>query len=413
MLEVQPLIAKTKNDSLSLFSAGVVLVIFSALFSRQLILGHIPIKLCALVMCIFGAAYLLKSRVLRISEGMAVLFLLAIFPPILHGYINLGLLFHVITALVICSVGFELERVLRSGIFFVVVLYFFTLLGFSFTGDMSFVRNLNFPSDIYNYMSFANPNVLSRIVLIMIPILFMSYSVGVLSKKFLILLLLGALIIIAIVTGSRANLLALMVMLSYWFFVQKEFSGRYSYLSRSVVVFGLASSLLFLPGVSNKVERGYLILTETQRLLETSTHSSLDEGLAPARSKTWAAAILLIEQSPWVGVGPNADQLVSEMGAKNQAGESIAVHGGMMNIVTSTGLIGLCMFLIAITLLYRKLGIYGRMLLIGALVSQVGADIYSQTIFWIILGICLFFDEKSEKFRVDKKSMSHFTLSDA
>ena len=339
---------------------------------------------------------------------------LAVFPPILHGYINTGLLFHVIIALLIGSIGFDLNRVLRNCIFFVVILYFFTLLGFSLTGDVAFVRNLNFPLDIYSHSSFANPNVLSRLVIIMIPILFMSYGAGVLSKKSLLLLLLGALFVIAIATGSRANLLAFIVMLSYWLFAKGQLNGRYDYLKRSSFVFGLVLLLFFLPGVQNKIERSYQILTETQRLLEAYEHNSLERGgIAPARSKTWAATIILVQHSPWLGVGTSADRLVSELGAKNQAGKSIAVHGGMMNIVTSTGLIGLCIFLTAITLLYIKFCIYGRMLIIGGLVSQVGADIYSQTIFWIVLGICLFFHQKYETYQAVKKLTPNVTVSDA
>lgn len=407
----QPQSAKPEQDFLALFSAGMILVIFSAHFSKQIILGHTPTKLMALVLCAVGIVYLFKHRHLRISGGMTMLLMLAIYPPLLHGYINTGLVFHALIALVICSVGFELEKVLRGCIFFVLLLYFFILLGFFLTFDMSFIRNMTFPVDIYNYMPCSNPNVLSRLLLIMTPVLFMSHSIGVLNKKFLLFLLLGTLLTIAIVTGSRANLMAFIVMVSYWFFLQKAFLGRFGFISKSALILGGMLIILIIPGIQSKIERGYLIVTETHRLVESSTSSYLEEGIAPARSKTWAAAILLVKQSPWIGWGQNTDRRISEMGAKNQAGNSIAVHGGMMNIVTSTGLVGLAMFLSAMILLYRKFGIYVRMLLIGAFVSQIGADIYSQTIFWLILGMCLFYDNNSERFGVNKTSISNITLS--
>jgi O-antigen ligase len=117
--------------------------------------------------------------------------------------------------------------------------------------------------------------------------------------------------------------------------------------------------------------------------------------------------VLLVKQSPWIGVGYHADELIAEIGAVNQAGKNIAVHGGLMNVVTSGGLMGLVLFLIGLSLLYKSFGTYGRMLLMGGLVSQFGADIYSLTGFWIVVGICLFYDRKHKELQEKKNSTSY------
>jgi hypothetical protein len=68
---------------------------------------------------------------------------------------------------------------------------------------------------------------------------------------------------------------------------------------------------------------------------------------------------------------------------------------------------GLVLFLIGLSLLYKSFGTYGRMLLMGGLVSQFGADIYSLTGFWIVVGICLFYDRKHKEFQEKKNSTSY------
>jgi O-antigen ligase len=120
------------------------------------------------------------------------------------------------------------------------------------------------------------------------------------------------------------------------------------------------------------------------------------------RARIWAASFELVKNAPFLGVGDKGDRLISEVGAISYDKETdeehrLAIHGGVLRVVVASGLCGLMLFLLSGLLLIRyfltaaslgsTMAKYGLAFLLSTLVSQIGADIYAQWIFWVVLGI--------------------------
>ncbi|KPV39039.1 hypothetical protein AN478_12000 [Thiohalorhabdus denitrificans] len=324
--------------------------------------------------------------------GMFPLLGLAALPLLTHGYLNAGLVFQVLLVIIILSAAPSLQIVAKAGVLFLGVLLVFVLLGAVLTGNLFFLRGENFPFSFYLATPLSNPNVVARTIVIVLPLLLLARLQGVLRTKAWWLLLVGGILTIAVVAMSRANILALVVMFLYWVLVGRGGVSVGRLLQYGALILLVAGLAFAVSPLQEKFERAAVLVGGTYQLLQQAEGNHLVYEHAPARAKTWAASLLLLQQKPLFGAGPSAKEWLGQAGAQ-KGGKTIAVHGAFLNILTSNGFVGLSLFLVALYRLFRGLGSVGRMFLLGALVSQIGADIYAHTLFWAVLGLLLLFDQ--------------------
>ena len=381
--------------TMPLFSLGLIFIILADLLHNFHIVSDYNLtKLGGILLAFLGGIYVLKKGQMRTFPGIIPLLGLASLPPLVHGYVSLGLLFHVILVVAIVSIqGIHLRWIARGGSFFLGVILFLVVIGLCLTGDFLFLRHQNFPFDFYHATPLSNPNIAARSIVIVLPFLFFSRLQGILNNKTWAVFLIGSVLTIVIIAMSRANTVALFVMALYWLlFTQKNIFSKRT-LFYSVLLAFICSVAIFFGPLQHAYKRTIAIFENSYQLILSAEGGHLNYEHAPARARTWAASIIVFLENPIFGVGQSSKQQLAQVGSAEED-ETIAVHGALLNALVSYGLIGFLLLLSALLQIYLRLGKVGRMFILATLVSQIGADIYVHTIFWIFLGIFLLFDPK-------------------
>jgi O-antigen ligase len=218
---------------------------------------------------------------------------------------------------------------------------------------------------------------------------------------FTVFLIFFNILFVSIVAASRSNLVALLIFFVVLFYYQYRFT---KFFNRSLI-FTVGIGLVLFLTISFRPEFRLIILRPFKILKQTYygiTDEEVDILELSKRAKIWTASLKVIKDNPFLGVGDEGDRLINELGAigyVTETGEEygLAIHGGVLRVAVATGLCGLMLFLCTGLVLIRyflsavrlgsEMAKYGLALLISTFVSQVGANIYAQWIFWLVLGI--------------------------
>jgi O-antigen ligase len=269
---------------------------------------------------------------------------------------------------------------------------------FLYVGDLFFMRTHVPDIGWIKHSLFRNPNKLSRISLCLLVVLAFIYNIyyrqrGTLVKSmYQILMFLISFIILS--TLSRTNILGLFIFWFLFFCFGKKVRGALILL----LVFTIISvGSLQIKSVRAKVSDAVRKIVLVKKLTA---------GLSvPPRTRTWAAAINIIGDYPWYGVGYSAaedylDEYGSYASMSRDETKVISLHGGFLKFAVYGGIFALALFiylyktLISIALKgYRSAPSYFQkcagyhllMLLIVLIPMNIAADNFGLAITWIFL----------------------------
>jgi O-antigen ligase len=331
--------------------------------------------------------------------------LFSVFPIVVHSYTNLGWPFGWAISAVIFAMGVNsreakiLNRISKT---ILTIIFFLVIAQIMLSYDIFFMRNMNFSfPNVTRLLVIGNPNLFSRTFVIILPILLFVKEYRVKLDRFTVFLLVFNILCVTFVAASRANFVAIITFFVVLFFYQHRFI---KFFNRSVVfIVGMIIVLLLM--ISFRPEFRLIILRPVEVVKQTYygvTDGKVDILELGKRARIWAASLHLVKNEPLLGVGDKGDRLISDLGAighDKETGEEyrLAIHGGVLRVVVATGLCGLMFFLLSGLMLIRyflnamrqgsKMAKYGLAFIISTLVSQFGANIYAQWIFWMVLGV--------------------------
>lgn len=365
-------------------------------------------KIFGVLSLYLGLLWIVSAGRLLIMPGTLPAILLSLIPIVVHHYLELGWLFSWAIAFMTFTVGVHekaAKHYHRLVLFLSLVLIGLVALELVATRDFSFMRNLNLAIPSITRMTpLRNPNLFSRTVVILTPLLIFWGAYGIKMTVWNCMVLTALFSTVLFVAVSKTNMLALLVMvmvLYYYGHKREKYKMRRGFMIVLVLIvismFGAKSSLF---------QRE---LASTSQVISQTITGVLDFSWSVPeykwkRAKVWIASIVVIQEHPLFGVGNHGKEKISELGAvaKDRDGQEydLAVHGGLLNILVSKGFVGggLFLWLVVSVVRYlnrgaRKYGSrvapYGVAFVIATLVSQIGADIYAQPIYWATLGILM------------------------
>jgi len=381
-------------------------LLFSALIPKaRIVAGYNLEKMLGLLLVLVGIAVVCFRGRLAILPGTIPIVLLSLFPIVVHSYSNLGWPFGWAISAVIFAMGVNLReaKILnRISKIILTILLFLVISQIMLSYDIFFMRNMKFVfPKLTRLLVMGNPNLFSRTFVIILPLLLFIKEYRVKRDWFAVLLIVFNICFVTIVAASRANLVAILSFFVVLFYYQHRFI---KFFNKSLVLIVGIGLVLFLT-ISFHPEFRLIILRPFKILKQTYygvTKEEVDILELSKRAKIWTASLRVIKDNPFLGVGDEGDRLISELGAigyLTETGEErrLAIHGGVLRVVVASGVCGLMFFLLSGLLLIRyflsamslgsEMAKYGLAFLISTLVSQVGANIYGQWIFWLVLGI--------------------------
>ena len=397
------------------------MTILTAIFPKALELGSnnlIQFGLGALVIAICAFYIIMHDTKFWFFPGVIFFLFFCLITPVAHGYFQYSLFWGFLTVLLVPNVKIEESNLFTISRFLVVTILLIILLIFAelaVNRNLHFIRDLDFALPVTTLTALRNPNVISRVITMLLPCLTLCYLYGFIGKKWFYGLICAPCIAILFMAFSRANLLTLILMFAIWGYYRGETLFRR--IASKQMVIGVASIIVIFFVLMSYNQEYRQRIFQTQKIfyqfttwLESSDFSlgsvgELSKDQLKGRARLWAISLALLNDSPYVGVGQRGAAIINDIGVIKQIkvgntiiNSSIAIHGSLFNILANTGLVGLalyCFILIRLAYFFHRAaitdnqlsGVLGQMFLLGSSFSQISASNNTELLFWALLGL--------------------------
>lgn len=384
----------------------LILLIAASLWPRYYALSDLNLeKIISIFLVLLGTLIIFYRGRIAILPGSIPMTVFIVLPLLVHEYVEFGwvagwaLSFIIFQYSVKKEEAITIQKIARFIIFFLFLVISFQIF---MTGDTHFLRNLDiFLPDYFDNSLIHNPNLFSRTVIMLLPLAHLQSKLRLKKLNFDLFVLIFSFFSVAFIAVSKSNIAALLVFYTilflYPFNLRKVIQNGLKILFSVLLLFIVLYN--FSPIMARQINRVNILIRQTYNAV---TDKSVDISKKAARTKVWALSLKLISENLWLGVGAEGNQMIADMGAvkvnkitKEQA--NIAVHGGILRVLVARGLLGLFLFIGVIFSLARyfwmsarngnPVGKYGLAFLFSTLMSQIGANIYAQWLFWVVLGI--------------------------
>lgn len=207
------------------------------------------------------------------------------------------------------------------------------------------------------------------------------------AKKFYIYSLVGV-VIITLLTLSRAAWLALMVTFGVWFWIHHQKNIIHFLVKKNQWLVAVAA--VFFMSIA-----GYMVY-----FLGTGTALSS----TAARFDVTRVVALYVQRQPWFGYGPGSyiDVVGDTALLQLEYGDALDAHGFVQKIILETGVVGLFLFIFFLGIIIRALyqvvkkttseterlifsGLFA--MVTGSVVFQLFNTSYFNSVFWIPIGL--------------------------
>ena len=276
--------------------------------------------------------------------------------------------------------------------------------------DLFFLRTGIKNIEILSLTIFDNPNLFSRITLIILVMVYFFVKTKRIKSNFakkhlhFVILFLSFIVITAL---SRANIFALLLFISLT--LTYEYFKHNKYNNNSFIVITIFLTLFIIILFAPKLHHRFLDATDKVTSFISTFSSDTNIESQSRRVRTWFATIKIIQQNPIVGVGfskikDNLLNFESIKRGKADFGEVILIHGGFLKISAYGGFLSLfsfiifylTMFIYSINSFFIKKMEINRcaafctiILLIILIPINIGADCFGLSLTWMSIAFLL------------------------